>query len=257
MRLRHFLIPCLFSLATVLTCSAHSNHSKIDDKSEIAISKAIKPHVSLMKQRLIAQGKTPKISMDSSGNAVAVWIYNHSLFAAVRQANQSDWSKPVVIVHSPINLKNLNLVGHANGQFAVIWIEQGVKGVSTVFLTTLSDVQSDWTAPVALSEECLQATNPALAINSSGEMVAAWEEHPGAITVVKYSRYSKKSGWSSPSQVSSTDRHAIFPSVAIDEQGNGMVMWVRKSLGTKPALETAMLPGDGSWVAPVDLDLTN
>lgn len=255
MRLKHFLIPCVLSFATVFTCAANQEVSLSGCKQETIDCKSVRTLPALVKHhRMNKLGLTPKISMDGSGNVLAVWIQAHSLYASVRSVNQAEWSKPEVIANSSVHMRNLNVINNANGQFAAIWVEQMIKGGSTVSLSILSDIHSNWSAPVVLSDENNRAQNPAVAINSTGEILAAWEENVGAIHVIKYAKYSKSNGWTQAIQASSTDRNARLPSVSIDEQGNGAVMWIRYSPGSKPAIEVASLPNDGSWVCPVDLE---
>lgn len=279
MRLKSALITCFVGFATVFSCFASST------ESQAIISRAIKPQISLndkgyaaavwenfsqeifvsirnedeywTEELVIGQGEKPKISIDSLGNAVAVWIYNQSFLASVYQTDHYEWSTPATIVNSPVNIKSLKLAGNSKGMFAAIWIEDHSEETSTVFLATLPDIQSEWTAPEQLSEEHHESIHPDLAISSSGEILTVWEENQGAITAIKYSNYSQKNGWSSASQVSSSDRNAILPSAAIDSQGNGIIIWVRNSLGTKAVVEAAMLPTDGSWMRPIDLGYTN
>ncbi len=256
MKLRHFLIPSLLCLSTILTCSANADDSSLGEKSETLVSKVSKSKAPFIKQRLIGLGKTPKISTDGSGYAVAVWIDSHSLMTS-HLFNQTTWSKPKVITQSNAEIKNLNLLNNICGQFAVIWLEQNNEGGTTILLSTISKAQPEWATPIALTEEGLTVSNPALAINSSGQMIAAWEENLGAIRVIKYSKYNKKDGWTPASQISSTDRNAFLPAVVLDEQGKGIITWVRSSFDAKPVVEAAVLPRDGSWIPPMDLGSTS
>lgn len=246
MRLRHIFIPCAVCLATALTCFAEPCQEKSSPKHENV------KEPELFKNLQGRQNRRPKIAIDSAGNAVAVWIHQHRLMTAVRSANQTEWTQPKILAESKTNFKSLQLIHHANGIFAAIWSQKHEKE-TTVFVTTLTDVQLDWTVPVPLSNIHHCAVNPVLAMNSSGEMLAAWQETPGVVSVIKYAKYTKNNGWLPPAQASSTDRHAYFPRVTLDEQGNGAVMWVRKAPEAKPVIEIARLPSDGSWVAPEDL----
>ncbi|MFI5344332.1 MAG: hypothetical protein ACHQUC_08950 [Chlamydiales bacterium] len=206
---------------------------------------------------LIARGESPKITIDRSGNAVAVWISHRTIQAAVFDANLRSWSTPTTVVKREAQLTDLKLAGNANGTVAALWIEQISGQPLRVFSVLLSKSGGEWSKPEALSDGENPATLPAIAMNAEGLILAAWEENMGAISVVKYTQCTKDQTWAPPLQISSTDRHAICPSVAIDDHGNGILLWVRHHSEMPAVVEAAMLPADGSWIHPMDLGLTD
>lgn len=73
---------------------------------------------------------------------------------------------------------------------------------------------------------------PAVAVDASGNAMAVWAELVGARRDVWASRYTPRSGWSTPELIEREPGNAESPDVAIDAAGNAVAVWVQQD-GTR------------------------
>ena len=120
------------------------------------------------------------------------------------------------------------------GEAVVVWVqEQRSSGSYDLELATVYAAHfvpgSGWQAPVALASYPAEyASDAEVAINSAGDAVATWVHYDTADTrQVLVSRYSPGSGWGAVMEVSPGIGNAVrvTPQVAIDPQGNVIVLW--------------------------------
>ncbi|MBI0583733.1 MAG: hypothetical protein ISF22_05840 [Methanomassiliicoccus sp.] len=93
--------------------------------------------------------------------------------------------------------------------------------------------------------------NPALEFNSFGRGIAAWGWVFNNVIHVRASYYDPQDGWSAP-VVLDRDGAISMPSVAIDDQGNAVVVWTGAVGGQQELVGCARKAG-GTWTAPVAL----
>ena len=119
----------------------------------------------------------PKISMDTSGNTLAVW-------------KQSD------------------------GGRQAIWSNN-------------HSMLSGWgTAEKIEIEDFGSSENPQIAMDSTGNAFAVWQQHDGTHTNIWANRYTEVSGWGVAQKIELEDfRRAYNPQVAVDSAGNALAVW--------------------------------
>jgi PKD domain len=108
-----------------------------------------------------------------------------------------------------------------------------------------------WLAPADVSTSGL-ADDPIVAADSQGDMTAVWLGSDGVHASVLAAVRPAGGAWPPPVELSSIDRNADDPAVAVDPQGDATAVWVRED-ATGGTLQAAMRPAGGTWQSPVDV----
>jgi PKD domain len=111
---------------------------------------------------------------------------------------------------------------------------------------------------VTLSPSENNSSEPQIAVNTDGEAVAVWSHYNGSHEVVQASvRPASGGGWNPPVTLSEASQNASYPQVAIDPQGEAIVVWERYN-GSHNVVQASVRPAPGeSWQTPVNLSETN
>jgi hypothetical protein len=106
---------------------------------------------------------------------------------------------------------------------------------SNVALADGSDVKF-WMGPSQLSDDKAQADPPLVAMNDQGNGIAVWSQYD--INANRYAvwatRFNKSTGWGKPKQISNSVDQASNPRVAINENGDAIVVWQTFNMDDTP-----------------------
>lgn len=84
------------------------------------------------------------------------------------------------------------------------------------------------------NEDSGYASAPRIAIDNNGNAIAVWYQYDGAHTNIWSNRYTSGIGWGSAELLDSDNAgNALFPQVAIDNEGNAFAVWYQYG-GTAP-----------------------
>ena len=193
----------------------------------------------------------PLVSVDSAGNATAVWrryrggklIYE----SAVRQAG-GPWSTPSRFFGGLDDAYGLQIAVDPLGNETAIWGRR--VGRSWVVQSATRSFGGIWSAPVTLS--AAGAGSALVAAGPEGSVTAVWllEREEGWRSVVQSATRSAGGSWSAPVTLSPPRKAARSPQIAIDPQGGATAVWEEEYSG---AIESATRSSGGIWSAPVTL----
>ena len=114
--------------------------------------------------------------------------------------------------------------------------------------------QGLWSPPVAVSMPGAGGDSPDLAMDGSGNAVVVWTGRIGDDGVVRVSRYTAATGsWSAPIDLSAPGEPAGSGQVAMDSDGNAVVVWVRSNATDSIAQAAYYSAGTAAWGAVTDL----
>jgi hypothetical protein len=198
--------------------------------------------------------ESPLVSVDSAGNATAVWqqyrggklIYEN----AVRQAG-GPWSTPSPFSGGLEGAYGLQIAVDSLGNETAIWVRR--VGRSWVVQSATRSVGGSWSAPIALSAP--GAGSPLLVAGPEGNVTAVWllVREEGRRSVVQSATRSAGGTWSAPVALSPPRKNARSPRIALDPQGGATAVWQEAYSG---AAESATRSSGGIWSAPVTLSVT-
>src|SRR2546426_3775103 len=157
---------------------------------------------------------TPKLAVDPSGNAVAVWFqWNDNLTSGDVYANRfvpgSGWGTPTLIEDSPDTITSgphvaVDFVGDA----VAVWA-QFHNSISTVYASRFVP-GSGWGTATPIENSTAYAFNPVVAVDPDGNAVAIWTsyEEGHSYNDLWANRFVPGSGWGTPSLLENNTRSA-------------------------------------------------
>ncbi len=195
----------------------------------------------------------PKLAMDRSGNAVAIWHsssggQNSVVQAAVRPAGGS-WSAPQDLSAPSEAAFNAD-VAVAAGRVTAVWTV--LHDWRPVVQSSSRMIAGTWAAAETISGPIGSAYVPVVAMDEQGGAVASWQWWDGAYRVVQAASRPAGGSWSTPEELSGPGRSASAPRVAMDANGNALVGWIRSN-GSWAAAQIASRPAAGTWGPPQNL----
>ena len=179
----------------------------------------------------------PQIAFDASNVATAVWqqfdgartnIYSSRYTAA--------WSAPTALAHTVTdnmgNAENPQVAISANGSVMVVWQQLTTASPSSIAnIWANRYVAGAWgTAAKIEADEANSARYPHVAIDSSGNVLAVWQQTNGTINSIWANRYDAAgTGWLTAGTIENDSNPAISPHAAMDASGNSIVVWAALS----------------------------
>jgi hypothetical protein len=198
--------------------------------------------------------ESPLVSVDSAGNATAVWrryrggklIYE----SAVRQAG-GPWSTPSRFFGGLEDAYELQIAVDPLGNQTAIWGRR--VGRSWVVQSATRSVGGSWSAPVTLS--AAGAGSALVTAGPEGNVTAVWlvEREEGRRSAVQSATRSAGGSWSASVTLSPPRKGARSPQIALDPQGGATAVWEEEYSG---AIESSTRSSGGIWSAPVTLSAT-
>jgi hypothetical protein len=197
----------------------------------------------------------PQVAMQAGGDAVVVWrqagASSTDIIANRYAAASQTWSGPGPVENNTGNATTPQVAVEASGNARAIWIEFDADaqnpngGRNRVWSSRL--VAGTWQAAEPVESNTGDSLAPRLALDTSGNAVAVWQQFDGAHNAVWTSRrLSGATQWEGALllQADST-ADAASPSIATDANGNALAVWQQVQSGTL----CAGLPCTGIWAA--------
>ena len=171
----------------------------------------------------------PRIAFDSNDNAIAVWHQSDgtrfNIWANYYTAG-SGWGTPTLI--------ETDNTGHAigpqiafdsTGNANVVWTQYDGPQRS-VWANRYTDGSGWGAAELIETDNAGDANNHKIASDSNGNMIAVWNQHDGTLNNIWANRYTPGGGWGTAELIESdSSGHAHSPEIAIDSNGNAIVVW--------------------------------
>ncbi len=167
-----------------------------------------------------------QVAMDSNGNAIAVWSQvgssgNQSILA--NRYSAGVWSGAVWLEAGARNATNPQIAMDNNGNAIVVWQQVDSSGNQSILANRYS--AGAWGGAVWLEAGTGQATNPQVAMSSSGNAIAVWSQvDSSGNQSILANRYST-GAWGGAVWLEAGAGDASDPQIAMDNNGNAMVVW--------------------------------
>ncbi len=208
----------------------------------------------------------PQVAVAANGHAVMTWaqvtgVSSNTLWASRNLG--TGWATPVQIAPETGTLESpIRVVMDANGNAMAVW-SQSLAGRNTLRSTRMNATSGAWDTPVTLNNISLDAINPQLAIDASGNVMAVWSEADlksgSAVGAsVKASRFNASSlTWGGAVAVQpNAGLSGIAPSVGVDANGNAIAVWQQAIPGNGSRAEVwgaQFNATSAAWAAPFKL----
>ena len=172
--------------------------------------------------------RQPKIAMDSTGNALVVWAQDNGTsydIWANRYLEGGGWGIAELIENETGDASNQRLVVDVMGNGMVAWLQD--NGTNVNLWSARYVMGTGWGTPELVENEPGDASSPAIATGPLGNVIAVWSQNNGVRDSIWANFYSIGTGWSTPVMIESGSVDAINPQVAMDPEGNAIVVWIR------------------------------
>jgi len=202
--------------------------------------------------------RNPRVGINSSGDAVAVWVAKTSRSAtAIKTSSTSDfgvtWSTPANLVSLEDNFPQPQVAIDSAGRAIAVW-ENVASGYAAVQTKSSLDGGLNWSAAVTLSQPIgTESTDkPRLSIDGSGRAIAVWERNN-----IIQSSSSLDGGvtWSPAVDLSSNLGISGAQEVSIGDTGRAIVIWRHYQDGDPAAIiqTSSSLDGGLTWSPAIDV----
>ena len=208
--------------------------------------------------------KTPRVSIDPSGNVVASWeiatqTSSLEIHAATYNASTGLWTV-VVLDSAPNNFSYTYNAIDPNGNGVVTWTKE-VPGNLFQVMSSFFTFGSGWSTPVAISAANLSSSDANVTIDSSGNATATWGnlfvEDNVQIREVYASRKPFGGNWSTPQRISIpgissiVDNGLVSRTIDVDNEGNVITLL---SIGRQEDLQSVFYSIQTGWQLPLSID---
>ncbi len=174
-----------------------------------------------------SQALVPEIAMSSSGEAVVAWSEDdggtHSVHAN-RYDPGTGWGTAQELDPGTADATNPRAAIDGSGNAVVIWRQYDGSG-HRIYARHHSP-GGNWSAVVELqSPSGGDAWEPDVAMNSSGEAIAAWVQWQSTTFGIFANRYTPGIGWGGAELVADATDDAGGPRIAVNDNGDAVVVW--------------------------------
>jgi hypothetical protein len=172
-------------------------------------------------------GTPPRLAIDGNGNVLVIWRHSDGTRGNIwsnRYAVGSGWDVPQLIETENGETWAERLAVDANGNGIAVW--QQFDGTRFNIWSNRYTVGSGWETAQVIETENNDASAPQIALDASGNGIAAWPQFDGTRYNLVFNRYVVGSGWSGPKLVEpDSANHALNARLAIESGGKGILAW--------------------------------
>lgn len=184
----------------------------------------------------LPEANTPDISVDSSGNAMAIWnqiemVGNQGTYHvwANRYTPSSGWGAAQPIKTENAKQSYLGRVAlDAGGNAIAVWVQENLTTSAIEIWTNNNPLGQTWGTPQALQTASSQkGFDPRIAVDPHGNAIAMWGLNGGLMA----KRYTPDTGWGNPVKVSAITSNGVITNsvtayqVAFDAAGNAITVF--------------------------------
>ena len=203
-----------------------------------------------------ADAQSPRIAVNSRGDAVAVWASvdasGWSVFASSRSAGGS-WQTPVRLEDPQAGTAAPDVVLDSAGRAVAVWA--ATAGAGWRVRATARGANGAWDAATYISgPDTTGSIAPKLALEKNDDVTAVWSRDLGTRVVLETGVRPAATGvWSPITQLFTSGPDALAPLLAVDRRGDGVIVWT-SSGPSGLAVSVSVRPPGKTWRAPAVLE---
>lgn len=207
----------------------------------------------------------PQVVFEANGDAVAMWVSFQNLWVKRYDAAASMWGTPEVI-SSDTNgaIDSVDMGMDADGNIVAVWSQYHSRSGDpyryNMWANRYNATDDSWgTAALLEHDDVTDVRNPSIGVDSRGNALVVWNTTEGSRNSIWSAFYNAgDESWTIPTLVETDDGSAYSPSIAFDDNGNGMAVWEQYSgadfSGNKDIRVNHFNMNTG-WATPVTLDI--
>jgi hypothetical protein len=176
---------------------------------------------------------SPRVAVDPSGNAIAVWSQRDGAGVSTIMANRftpaAGWNAAELLTTDDAGdyADSPRVAIDANGNAIAVWTQAGRTWANRF------TPAAGWGVAERIATEDASGLSdpPQVAIDANGNAIAVWIQVGAVGLDVWFNRFSPDTGWGVPEPIDSIGGVANFPQIALDANGNAVAVWSRKNGG--------------------------
>ena len=175
------------------------------------------------------QAVTPQISVDATGNAIAVWQQrdgaNFNIMSNYYTAG-SGWGMTAELIETEDGIARTPQISFdESGNALAIW-EQDVGANKNIWSNRYTAGSGWGTAELIENDNTGDASEPQIAADAAGNATVVWSQSGGARVNIMSNHYTAGSGWGTAELIENDDTgDAATPQIAADAAGNATAVW--------------------------------
>jgi hypothetical protein len=193
---------------------------------------------------------SPQIAIDGDGNAIAVWHQNDGANLSIyanRYTAGGGWGTTATVIESGTGTAvSPQIAIDGDGNAIAVW--QQYDGSHWNIYANRYTPSGGWgTTATVIESGTGTAYDPQIAIDGDGNAIAVWYQYDGGHLSIYANRYTSGGGWDMTATViESGTGDAYDPQIAIDGDGNAIVVWVQDD-GSYDSIYANRYTSGGGW----------
>lgn len=191
------------------------------------------------------------LAVDPSGNVYIVWTANNAAGISFRyRSNTASWGSQADVDDDPWSAGQYfpSIAADASGNAYAVWVDRRL-GTYDIY-SSYRPSGGAWITNTKVNDDTGGADHysPAIAVGSSGDAVAAWEDNRNGNSDI-YSSFRPAGGsWGASERVNddSGSAYQLRPQLAVDNRGNIHAVWYDARNGN-PDIYASYRPLGGMW----------
>lgn len=208
--------------------------------------------------------RLPYVTVDSAGNALAVWFQSDGVrnrIYANRYVNSSGaWGSSATVISTDAtgDAGNARIAADSAGNAMAVWEQTNPSAANTFHIWAARYSAGSWAAATRIEERTPgNAWNPAVAVDAAGNATAVWYKQDADDTS-RTSIWAKRfngTAWGAVAALEGSTSGAAATSVAMDAAGNAIATWYQHD-GQWDSVYTSRYVA-GSWGTAERMELQN
>jgi hypothetical protein len=180
--------------------------------------------------------ESPQIAIDTSGNALAVWMQSDGTrynIWANRYTNGAGWGTAALIeTDNTGDAYDPQIAFDTSGNALAVWYQS--DGTRTNIWANRYTNGAGWgTAALIETDNAGNAYASQIAFDANGNALAVWQQRDGTRFNIWSNRYTNGTGWGTAALIETDNAgDAYAPQIAFDASGNALAVWVQSD-GTR------------------------
>jgi len=206
-------------------------------------------------ETVYGHANVPSLAIDSKGNAIAIWEQKDGYSTGIWSnfyTPEDGWGLTEQAELSPANAFEPQVGFLADGLAMAVWAQR--KGRRIGIWANTYTPNKGWSRPRQIDAPRGDAGNVRLVVSGKGSAVAVWEQGESVKgKAIVANHYTPGKAWGRAEPISNGLEEAIKPRVAMDGEGNAIVVWEQTVEGEETVWANRFAVGVG-WGRPVVIE---
>ncbi len=195
---------------------------------------------------------SPKLTLDSLGNAIVVWEAHDSVRSSIQASikEMGKWSQPIQISSDKYQSKNPQIAVSGKNDVIVVWQASNQKG--ECIQSQRKERNGLWESKAeSLCEPSVGNCDPQVGIDLKGNITVIWNHFNGINgTIQAITKMYGKKWQTSPDTISSPHLNAFYPQLAVYPFGDVIAVWEGSNSKQIKVIFSSQKKLNKSWQGP-------